>query len=171
MSGHCDHCEKPAVVHETIIKNGEQLTVHLCEEHAAMAGKLPPHQPVHALLTQFALFQPAGGVAVPSKSAKAAKACPGCGITFAHVRQSGNFGCAECYATFGDALRHLIERAQGGANFHVGRAPRGERDAGARLEIRSRLARELDEAVSAEQYERAAELRDRLLHLKDEAIG
>lgn len=171
---HCDHCDKPAVVHELVIKNGTTVEVHLCEEHASEHGyQLPSQQqPVAELLTQFAVVGPMGG---PSgmgqkgpKTPKVVKSCPSCGMVFTAIRQSGLLGCAECYTTFETELSGLIEHAQGGANFHSGRAPRNCRDAAARLELRSRLAKELDEAVAAEQYERAAKLRDRLLHLSTE---
>jgi protein arginine kinase activator len=162
---HCDHCEQPAVVHELVIKNGTTVEVHLCEKHAAEQGYTVPGahgtQPVATLLTAFAV---AGGPQA-KKQPKQVKTCPECGITYAHVRQTGLLGCATCYTTFEAELSGLIERAQAGANFHCGRAPRNCRDAAARRELRSRLARELDEAVAAEQYERAAKLRDQLLHI------
>jgi protein arginine kinase activator len=164
---HCDHCDKPAVVHELVIKNGSTVEVHLCEEHAVEHGhQLLPNQPVAQLLTQFAVIGPGGGLPGKGKpTAKIVKTCPTCGLAFANVRQSGLLGCADCYKTFENELSGLIEQAQAGANFHCGRAPRDCRDAQASLELRCRLAKELDEAVAAEQYERAASLRDRLLHL------
>ena len=96
------------------------------------------------------------------------KACATCGRTLTQIRETGLLGCADCYRTFEESLQSLIERAQAGANFHIGRTPRGERDATARHELRSRLVKELDAAVSAEQYERAAKLRDRIHSLQDE---
>lgn len=165
---HCDHCDKPAVVHELVIKDGKTAEVHLCEDHATEHGyQLPLHQPVAHLLTQFAMGNPSGNAPTskaPAKTTAKAKTCT-CGATFATIRQSGLLGCADCYTTFETELSGLIEQAQAGANFHSGRAPRNNRDSAARLELRSRLAKELDEAVAAEQYERAARLRDRILHL------
>jgi protein arginine kinase activator len=167
----CDHCDKPAVVHELVIKNGSTVEVHLCEEHAAEYGhQVPSAQPSAQLLTQFAVIGPLGSGAKGGKQqAKVVKACPNCSSTLAHIRQSGVLGCPDCYHTFEAELTALIEQAQAGANFHCGRSPRNCRDISARLELRSRLAKELDEAVAAEQYERAATLRDRLLHLSTHA--
>ena len=71
----------------------------------------------------------------------------------------------------------LIEQSQFGNSEHVGRIPR-KMHTPSHNEIRARkLMRELDAAVTAEQYERAAELRDRLDELttnvehEDEADG
>ncbi len=38
----CDYCDKPAVVHEVTVKNGQKNEVHLCEEHAQEAGVALP---------------------------------------------------------------------------------------------------------------------------------
>lgn len=170
---HCDHCEKPAVVHEVLVtKDGATVEVHLCEEHATARGYPTPavplgaggHPPLQQMLTSVVL-----GAAGPRPAAKVAvKSCPSCGRTIAQIRDTGLLGCSDCYAAFEGSLEALIERAQAGSNFHVGRAPRGALDASARQALRSRLVRELDEAVLAEQYERAARLRDRIRHLHDE---
>ena len=66
---------------------------------------------------------------------------------------------------FEDQLSQLIEQSQFGHREHVGRIPR-KMHTPSHNEIRARkLMRELDAAVTAEQYERAAELRDRLNEL------
>jgi protein arginine kinase activator len=154
----CDLCNKSAVVHEVTVRNGTKKEVHLCESHAREAGiVMPGQQPINQLLTQFVISQASKSAAKP-----AIKACPGCGLTFAQFRQTGRLGCAQCYVAFEQELTPLIERAQSGGGAHCGKAPgRG----GATLEqeiLVKRLARELDQAVAAEQYERAAQLRDRL---------
>lgn len=154
----CDHCDKPAVVHEVVIKAGATREVHLCAEHAAQKGYQVPTVPVTQLLAQFA------GAAVPAitRSASAATACPACGLTFAEFRQTGVLGCPNCYEAFMPQIGVVIERAQAGAVHHVGRVPRHLEGSAERAAMRSRLLQEIDAAVAAEQYERAASLRDRL---------
>ncbi|MGI9014017.1 MAG: UvrB/UvrC motif-containing protein [Phycisphaerales bacterium] len=154
----CDQCDKPAVVHETRIVNGEKREVHLCTEHAAEAGFVVHQSSAHtAAFKQF--FISAG----ESKSGKAsAKACSSCGMTFADFRKSGTLGCAECYRAFESQLSPLIERAQNGGTHHIGHAPAVSEQARDRQLLMQKLIRELDRAVAAEEYERAAALRDRL---------
>ncbi|MHC4414512.1 MAG: UvrB/UvrC motif-containing protein [Planctomycetota bacterium] len=153
----CDLCDKPAVVHEVTLKNGVKEEVHLCEEHAQEAGvAMPSHQPINQLLTQF--------VAAQAGQARAAarKTCRNCGMTFARFRQSGTLGCPHCYQAFEAQLAPLIERAQNGGTHHRGKTPRR---AGASIDRQlqvQQLVKELDQAVASEQYERAAQLRDRL---------
>jgi protein-arginine kinase activator protein McsA len=62
----------------------------------------------------------------------------------------------------------MIESAQAGATRHVGRVPGGSESAEARRHESRRLVEELDRAVHAEQYERAAELKSRLSQLENE---
>lgn len=155
----CDKCNKPAVVHEVTIKNGKKQEVHLCTEHAAEAGFVV-HQtttPINQLLKQFVISHG------PGESTKTeGKKCPDCGMTFAAFRRSGTLGCPACYEAFVDVIGPLIEHAQNGATHHVGKVP-ASADASfdRQIEIRQ-LTRALDKAIAAEEYERAAALRDQL---------
>lgn len=157
----CDLCNRPAVVHEVTVKSGVKKEVHLCEVHAREAGiVMPGQQPINQLLTQFVISQ-------SSRPAKVAhKTCQGCGLTFAQFRQTGRVGCPQCYTEFEAELSPLIERAQNGGNHHCGKAPRRAGISLDRQLLIQRLIKELDHAVAAEQYERAAKLRDRLTNLK-----
>ncbi|MHC4786692.1 MAG: UvrB/UvrC motif-containing protein [Planctomycetota bacterium] len=161
----CDHCDKPAVVHEVTVKNGVKSEVHLCHEHALEAGvAMPTHQPINQLLTQFVISQTGKGKSKPKTRAKR-KTCRNCGLTFAKFRQSGTLGCSDCYTAFEEHLAPLIERAQNGATHHRGKTPRRAGASVDRQLLVQQLVKELDQAVAAEQYERAAQLRDRLRNL------
>jgi len=159
----CDQCNKPAVVHEVTVRDGIKNEVHLCEQHAKEAGiVLPGQQPINQLLSQFVISQTGKQAAKPST-----KTCPGCGLSFSQFRQTGRLGCAECYQVFEAELSGLIERAQNGGTHHTGKSPKRSGTSIDRQLLIQRLVRELDHAVAAEQYERAAQLRDRL-HSMDE---
>ena len=162
----CDLCNKLACVHEVTVRGGVKKEVHLCDTHAREAGIVMPGQPpINQLLTQF-VFSQGAKTAAPKP---VIKACPGCGMTFAQFRQAGRLGCAQCYIAFETELSQLIERAQSGGCHHCGKAPRRSGAALDRELLIQRLARELDQAVAAEQYERAAQLRDRLTSLDSPA--
>ena len=179
----CDLCNKPAVVHEVTVRSGIKKEVHLCETHAQEAGIMPPgQQPINQLLTQFVISQSlkAGSAApgtpgTPAVVKPANKTCSGCGMSFAQFRQHGRVGCAECYRTFEDELGPLIERAQNGGTHHQGKAPRRAGSTIDRQLLIQKLLKELDHAVAAEQYERAAKLRDRLtsmdIHTRGSGTG
>jgi len=154
----CDLCDNEATVHEVTVHKGEKLEKHLCEQCAKEDG-LGSHsnEPVSAMLSKFVLSG-GGGKGGLTKTLS----CPGCGLTYAEFRQHGLVGCAECYNTFQEQLSSLLERAQEGGSQHVGKTPVRSRGSLDRQQRLASLRRQLSEAISAEQYERAAELRDEL---------
>jgi protein arginine kinase activator len=162
----CDHCNKPAVVHEVTVRNGVKKEIHLCEHHARESGiAMPGPQPINQLLTQFVISQSSR----PAKTV--AKTCSGCGLSYAQFRQSGRVGCAECYAAFESELAPLIERAQNGGTHHTGKTPQRAGVSLDRQLMIQRLVKELDRAVASEQYEKAAKLRDRLTSMDVQTRG
>jgi protein arginine kinase activator len=90
--------------------------------------------------------------------------CRSCGLAEHELTHTGQVGCAECYKVFGDLLRPYIRRIHG-SDVHRGRTPGsplgvtigGEADT---------LRKRLEQAIAAEEYEKAAELRDRLRKLE-----
>ncbi len=157
----CDLCNNPSVVHEVVIKSGVTTEVHLCSEHAAAKGYQVPTAPVKQLLAQFVGQTPTIHVTT-RRDAIGQTRCPGCGLTFSEFRQTGVLGCPGCYEAFMPQIGAVIERAQAGAVHHVGRSPLRTEGVADRAALRQRLLHEINAAVAAEQYERAASLRDQL---------
>jgi protein arginine kinase activator len=88
--------------------------------------------------------------------------CAFCQTTMADFRSTGRWGCAHCYSAFEHGMRELLRRVHGSSR-HVGkayRAPQNElQERTAALgELRERLRR----AIESEQFELAADLRDRI---------
>lgn len=109
-------------------------------------------------------FGGAGGVAISiqmlTSGIVSTVVCETCGKSFADFKKSGLFGCADCYAQFEEHLPKLFKRVQG-VTRHVITEPADSGDNLASLE------EELSEAVSREDYLRAASIRDRLVALRD----
>jgi protein arginine kinase activator len=156
----CDTCrERDAVIAVTHVKNNVVTQLHLCEKCAAEQGvetaaaSAPKHplgeylQAVHQQLATGAGEQ---------------TACAFCGMTMQDFRTSQRWGCARCYSQFEPAIRELLRRIHGNAR-HVGRGyavPESEelRQRAVVGELRERLRR----AIEKEDFELAADLRDRL---------
>lgn len=156
----CEHCkERDAVVNLTKIKDNAVTHQHLCERCAAEQGvETSVAQPKTSALTDFLQAVNQQAVAAPGDQA----ACHFCGATARDFRQSGRVGCARCYGAFERSLRELLRRLHN-ATRHTGRryvppAPELVESAGQVDQLRDRLQR----AIEAEQFELAAELRDRL---------
>lgn len=167
----CDQChERDAVVHLTQIAQDQVVTVHLCErcaaekgvESSATLGKTP----VGAFLASMGKgLDPTA--ALPGITPTGA--CPTCHATLADFRESGRLGCSDCYRTFEGALRDLLRRLHGSSR-HFGERyqPPGEA-APAAPPSTDQLREHLRLAVEAENFELAAELRDRLRVAEGEA--
>lgn len=158
--GLCEHCKKSqATFHLTnITREGEKIERHLCEQCAVEEGLLQVHKPSFSteILENFiAAAKSAPGVDTDL-------VCDQCGISYIEFRNQGLLGCPKDYDTFRELLTPLIERAHDGASNHVGKAPMAEGVARETQQEIRRLRRQLEDAVAAEDYERAAELRDRI---------
>lgn len=154
----CDLCDNEATVHEVTIQHGQKIEKHLCEKCAVEAGIAIQTQPsAEALLSQFMV-----GVAHKQTPKARSPVCQQCGMSYAQFRQHGLLGCPDCYLTFEKQLVQLLERAQEGGTEHFGKTP--HRSVGALRHQRRimLLRRQLADALEAERYERAAELRDEL---------
>lgn len=162
----CTACgEREAVVTLTQVVEGEARTVGLCGPCAAEKGIQTAAEAEQTPLGGFlsAMWKGEDPAAPPDLSP--AGRCPGCGATFADFRQSGRLGCGRCYEAFEGSLRLLLRRYHG-ATHHHGRRPElapGGPDPTPELIVRLRA--ELQDAVASEDFERAAQLRDRLREL------
>lgn len=154
----CDACgERDAVVHLTQIEDAEVTTVHLCERCAAERGVEPPA----AGKTPLGSFLAAMGTA-PDTAAELVEQCPVCGATLATFRETGRLGCAECWNTFEGPLRELVRRLHG-STVHVGERYVSSGDTSAAPDrLEEELRERLKVAIETENFELAAELRDRL---------
>lgn len=168
----CQDCRKrEAQVHLTQIINNEKLSLSLCKECAAARGF---HSPLDNV--PFPLAEILSGLAQPAPDAANAEpkddlVCQACGLTFTEFTRQGRFGCGECYSYFRNRLEPIMRKIHG-ASLHRGRNPECTHlDDTAALPIKEeeRLEVELAKAISAEDFERAAELRDKLRTVREKA--
>lgn len=95
--------------------------------------------------------------------------CPKCGLSYEGFQEIGKLGCSECYRSFRDKLVPLLRRIHGNTR-HGGKIPSKAGEDMARAKELERLKRELEEAVRNEEYERAAEIRDRIKLLEGKKV-
>ncbi len=158
----CDHCqERPAAIHLTQIVNNSVTTVHLCDQCAAEKGVQTGATVAKFPLSDF-LASMGKGAASQLPPGDTAAACEFCGATLQDFRDTGRLGCARCYDEFSQHLRDLLRRLHGSSQ-HVGEhyATAGNTDPKEGPSIRE-LRERLQRAVESENFELAAELRDRI---------
>jgi protein arginine kinase activator len=158
----CDVCKcNDATVFLTQIQDGKMQKVNLCDACSKEKGVEDPKS--------FALADLLLGIGASEEIEKNAltQKCPVCGFSQADFKKTGRLGCAACYATFAEGLHTLLKAMHKGTE-HVGKLPqRAHRSIQLHHRMRA-LNENLQKAVSEENYETAASLRDQIKQLESE---
>jgi len=156
----CDVCQaKEATVFLTQIVDGKMQKVNLCEACSKEKGVNDP--------TGFALADLLMGLGAAQEIEKSPGAlkCPVCGFTQADFKKTGRLGCSACYGVFAGALSSMLKNMHKGTS-HTGKAPAALQERRERGERLRELQDNLHSAVAAEEYERAADLRDQIRRIE-----
>ncbi len=163
----CQRCGKrEATVHLTKIINGEKNELYLCEKCAQELG----HISLQGNDT-FSLPNLLAGILNPGLESSIKQTdnymeCDTCGMTFSDFSERGLLGCSECYQNLSERLEPLVKRIHG-SNNHIGKVPKRK---GGNLRMKrkiDKLRQDMDTAVEKEDFEKAAEIRDRIHELED----
>lgn len=147
----CSLCAEVATVHLSQVVGGKVTKVHLCEACAGKGGAVDP-----------AVFQLADALHAPGPPAELT--CPQCGFTDVDFRKRGRLGCPACWEIFGGALSPSWSRFS--TRLRMSAGPPGVAPLG---QLRQRLAAArtaMAAAITAEDYEVAARLRDEIAGLE-----
>lgn len=165
----CQECGKrPSSLHFTKIVNGEKTEFHICEACAREKGEIPGSPngfSIHSLLSGILDFDPMMGKGISDLKPQESIRCSSCGMTYTQFSKIGRFGCSECYTTFGNRLNPLIKRIHGNV-AHSGKIPKRS---GGRIQIKRHLEQlrlDLQQAITSEEFERAAQIRDNIRELE-----
>lgn len=184
----CEKCgKKEATFYYKENVNGTKKSYNLCADCAAelqKSGELQTsfgEDPFSKMMHMFDNDSFFGGsllggdsllgslLGAPQKStARTTKTCPLCGSTFGDFVNTGKAGCPQCYETFENELMPSIQRIHG-RSTHTGQAPARFRVENEKKQKIAALEKELKDAIAAEEYEKAASLRDTLRELKGDA--
>lgn len=92
--------------------------------------------------------------------------CPECCSTYDEYRETGKLGCSCCYEAFEKQLRPILKNIYGYSDY-VGKIPKSDNThIYVRNEIRI-LKEDLNSAVEKEEYEKAADIRDKIKELEE----
>lgn len=169
----CEKCQKrQASVHVTKIVNGEKTETNLCDicaqEENTIGLGLEPHWMLQNIFAD--LFNQSLSGNQPVMERHKAASCEHCGFTDTQFAKAGKLGCAGCYDSFDQKLDPLLRRIHGNA-MHTGKIPRRTGGfIGLKKELEE-LKGKLQTAVNNEEYEKAAEIRDRIRSLEKNADG
>ena len=158
----CHICGKRASISLTQIINGQVSELALCEDCAKKNGLFDPgtlsfaekffpeefkarvDKLVRELTERVCDGETSGGDDVLVR-------CPACGFELPVFRKTGRLGCPTCYTVFARELS--LESASDVSEYEE------------EVDEKARLETELREAIEREDYEAAAQLRDRIRNL------
>lgn len=165
----CQKCKsKEANTHVKSVVNGEYKEYMLCSECAKEMGYSnlwsDMHSDFNSILGSFF------SNALPARSETTR--CPVCGSTYHDIAKSGQVGCANCYDVFLSELMPSIRRMHGNTT-HCGKKPlsntvveetQTSEDNTSEIE---HLKAQLKEAIEKQNFEFAAELRDKIMEMEE----
>jgi protein arginine kinase activator len=160
----CDVCQsEDATVYFSQLIEGKLKKVNLCKGCAEEKGVTDP--------TGFALADMLQGLGQESVAEKRSvpgdRVCDECGFTQSDFKKTGRFGCSHCYVVFAEGLESLLEAMHKNTEHH-GKVPKRYEATKAFRERLADLREQLQGAVSSEDYEEAARLRDAISKVEAE---
>ncbi len=180
----CSRCNKEATTHFYQNINGQVTETWLCPDCAEQMG-------IGGMFSGFSGFGDFGSIGgfgafddllgsffgtAPAKALPKQTRCSVCGSSFSDIVKNGKAGCPDCYEQFAVQFRPTIEKIHG-HHKHMGKMPgkntpqitktagSAEKPAAPAVkkeETVDMLKVQLKKAVAAEEYEKAAQLRDRI---------
>ena len=151
----CEKCGKNiATTHIKSIVNGKVSSLKLCEYCAALNGLSQLNNSLFGDL--FSTDKNTGTTDM---------ACSSCGTKLSEIVASGLLGCADCYKAFNKELSTAIKRVHG-RTMYSGKIPQTSAPRLYDTSLISKLKKEMAEAVDTENFERAAELRDKIKEIE-----
>lgn len=164
----CQKCgSNNANTHIKTIVNGEFKEYDLCSECAKQMGYTNVFGDIENEFSNFlgSFF----GNVLPARTQ--ATRCEFCGSSYSDIAKSGHVGCANCYNIFGEQLLPSIRRIHGNT-AHCGKnSGKADRQSSKPQEETKeqkikRLKAELDTAIKEQNFEHAAELRDKIKEME-----
>ncbi len=186
----CEKCRtREARVKITKVVNGVAEVHNLCTE-CASPFRLNPDDPKEAewsraifkMLTEAVMKQMSSGKENADDEKLKSIACPTCGKTYGEYQEDGLLGCSDCYEAFSTQVSSHVMSIQG-ADTHNGKKNQKGKKRAAKKPVTpetTRLTREeeidilkmkIEEALSIEDYESAAKIRDEIRRLEGEQHG
>jgi len=157
----CQDCGKrEATVHLTQVIDNQKVVLNLCRECAEKRGFRNPLEGVPFPLAEFlASMLSQTQIKKPSKGSE--EVCSVCGMSFSDFTKTGRLGCGSCYLTFRSLLNDLLRKVHGSTQ-HRGKFPHTTGNVMKPLWEETKLQEELRKAIEEEDFEKAAQIRDRI---------
>jgi len=143
--------------------------MYLCEQCAREKGQFS-FEASMGINDFFSSLMGLGNFGNYKRQVQSGDICNKCGMSYEEFLKSGKFGCSNCYEIYGNRLESILKRLHG--NFtHQGKIPRKKFNEINNIREINRLKELLEKAIKEEEYEKAAEIRDRIKSLGAQQRG
>jgi len=169
----CEKCKKnEAKINLITVVNGQKHEIWLCENCVKDISSIPffssigqnMNFPFQGMLT--GLLSNVDGTKVDVDNNKIKEIiCSNCGLTYDEFKKTGKLGCSDCYEEFKVVLEPRIKSLQAGVK-HIGKIPNMKGEELNRRRKLQNLKEEMQKLIIAEDYERAAMVRDEIKTLE-----
>ena len=158
----CEICKKnQANVHMVKIINGVKEEISVCDDCAKKTDGFETPFSFQSLLS--GIMDYINSQSITDEASELI--CKNCGNSYTDFKEKGLLGCDRCYSNFSSTLTPIVKRVQGNIE-HVGKIPkRAGKDLVEKRKIMT-LKEELKKAIEIEEYEKAAELRDKIREMQ-----
>lgn len=157
----CQDCKQiSATVHLTKIIQGSKNEIHLCDDCARLRQN-KGFEDVFSIHNFLAGLLDVHTDNVFKESHIKGFTCDQCGTTYDQFKKTGRLGCNNCYIHFKEKMSSLVRKVHGNTH-HTGKVPKR---AGGIIKKRReihQLKHQLDEAINKQEFEEAAQLRDKI---------
>lgn len=160
----CNKNEATGIIKQTV--NGKTTEMHLCAQCMQQMGFLNLAN-LGENLDIGKIFGGLFNMMPTSQAAANVKMCKMCGATLGDFIKEGKAGCPACYEEFAKGLAPVIHRIHGDAR-HKGKIPRSVGGEISKKRELNELKLQLTKAISEQEFETAAQLRDRIRELEKE---
>ena len=174
----CQRCgQQDATIHLVELIDGKRSSQWLCSACAGQSSSAGKDDP------PFGFGEPSGNEGVEEDAYSLASflgqvferegdreipdlpACASCGYTLDQFRQTNTLGCPGCYQAFRKPLLAILSHMHRHVS-HLGKIPGNDAGGTSRSGALSRSRVALEKAIAAEDFEKAARLRDEIHSLE-----
>lgn len=167
----CQKCNiRPADTHIKRVFNGEFQEYNLCSECAKEMGYGNIFDDfTDSFQKDFNNFLGSFfSNALPARSQ--ATRCEKCGTSYADITRTGMMGCAQCYKIFSKQLMPTIKHIHGNIS-HCGKRSKANASNSKEIVVLksdvTQLKEQLKNAVEHQEFEKAAQLRDKIKEMEE----
>ena len=168
----CQKCNKKiASVFISSIINGKEIRIYLCDDcikdYQLVNFNYQSPFSIKDIMDKFKLNEgnytcqeKENSVSIDNNYEENDITCPNCCSTYNEYRKTGKLGCSRCYEVFEDKLKNTYDYEE-----YIGKIPKKDNNyVNISKEIKI-LKEDLNMAVQKEEYEKAAEIRDKIKDL------